>query len=252
MLSMNAADVKRELEALSHPDKAAIFQRFFKTGPGEYGEGDLFIGVTMPEQRAIAKKYTGLSFLEIERLLNSTIHEHRMTGLLILTYQYAAEKERTHGSKKDTHNSAKRKEEIYTFYMKNLHAVNNWDLVDVTVPRIVGTYLYEHQEKSILYKLVKSKNLWERRVAVLATYPFIKKDDFTDIITLCELLLDDEHDLLHKATGWMLREVGKRGEKGLTELKRFLTKHLKRMPRTMLRYAIERFPETERKAWLVK
>lgn len=251
---MNAADVKRELVAISRPDKKEIYQRFFKTGKGQYGEGDVFIGCTMPEQRVIAKKYEVLPFKEIGVLLDSKIHEQRMTGLIILTYQYAgAEKQIEKGTWDDRRIAAKKKKEIYEFYMKNLSAVNNWDLVDVTVPRIVGNYLYEDPEKKkIIYKLVKSKNLWERRVAVLATYSFIKNDDFEDIVKLCQLLLDDKHDLMHKATGWMLREMGKRGERGLVTLKKFLTKHVKRMPRTMLRYSIERFPEKERKAWLKK
>ncbi len=245
---MTAAKVQQALKAVSHPDKKDVYQRFFKTGPGEYGEGDVFIGCTMPEIRSVAKEFKELSFKEIQKLLNSKIHEHRMAGLVILTYQYAhAEKE------KNEEVSKKRKKEIYNFYMKNLAAVNNWDLVDVTVPRIVGNYLYHNQaKKKIIYSLVKSKNLWERRVAVLATAYFISKDDFVDIIKLCEMLLDDKHDLMHKATGWMLREMGKRGEKGLKALKAFLSKHVKRMPRTMLRYSIERFPEQERKAWLKK
>lgn len=237
-----AAAVKHALSRVAHPEKAAVYRRFFKTAPGEYGAGDAFLGVTMPEQRAVAKRFSDLSFPGIERLLGSGIHEHRMTGLLILTYQYAdAEKQRNDERKKD----------LFDFYLRHLSAVNNWDLVDVTVPRIVGSYLREHQErKGLLSELARSKDLWERRVAVLACFPFIRNDDFVDILALCELLLDDEHDLIHKATGWMLREVGKRGAKGERALDGFLRRHVARMPRTMLRYAIERFPEEERRAWL--
>jgi len=250
---MTAADVEQELEAFSHPDKKDVYQRFFKTGPGEYGEGDVFIGCTMPEQRAIAKRYEFLPFSELKKLLTSKIHEHRMTGLLILTYQYVDAEKKGKNSKEEKAFFEKKKEEIYRFYMKNLAAVNNWDLVDVTVPRIVGNHLYHYQEKKkIIYALVKSKRLWERRVAILATFPFIRKDSFEDILILCELLLDDEHDLMHKACGWMLREVGKRGAKGERALKGFLERHVKEMPRTMLRYAIERFPKEKRKAWLRK
>lgn len=266
-----AKTVKAELKRVASPAKARVYQRFFKTGPGEYGEGDIFIGCMMPDCRAIAKQFQALSFKEIQILLNSKIHEERMVGLVILTYQYEElEKEEKKVKKKVKKNEYKKKEikknkeqlkekdyflkqkkKIYAFYMKNLVAVNNWDLVDVTVPRIVGAYLLEHpEEKKIIYKLVRSRNLWDRRVAVLATFPFIKAGDFTDILALAELLLGDRHDLIHKAVGWMLREVGKRGSAGDAALRCFLDRHAATMPRTMLRYAIERFPESRRKAYL--
>jgi 3-methyladenine DNA glycosylase AlkD len=251
---MKATDVKQELEALSHPEKREVYQRFFKTGKGEYGEGDIFLGNTMPDIRSVARHYKALPFSQIQQLLNSKIHEHRMCGLVILTYQYAdAEKLIEKGTWAERRPAESLQKEIYEFYMHNLKAVNNWDLVDVTVPRIVGNYLYKNpSKKKILSKLVKSKILWERRIAVLATSYFISKGEFEDIIAFCEQLLDDEHDLMHKACGWMLREVGKRGPAGERVLKGFLAAHVTQMPRTMLRYSIERLPENERQAWLRK
>ncbi len=250
----SATEVERELARVASPAKAAVYRRFFKTGPGEYGAGDEFLGVTMPAQRAIAKRYQELDLKDVAILLSSRFHEHRMTGLIILTYQYAgAEKRIGEGPERGTRGSEQKKRAIFQFYLANLRSVNNWDLVDVTVPRIVGAYLYEHPERRrLLYGLVRSRALWERRIAVLATFPFIRNDDFDDILKLCALLLDDQHDLIHKATGWMLREVGKRGVKGERALKGFLAAHVTTMPRTMLRYAIEKFPEQERQTWLAR
>ena len=226
-----------DLQKLANPTKATILSGFFKTGKGQYGEGDKFIGITVPLQREIAKKYyESASFVDLQKMLESKIHEYRLTSLLILVYKY------------DKTKNEKLKKEIYNFYLKNLQYINNWDLVDVTTPNIVGDYLLNNpKEKKILYKLVKSKNLWERRVAILATFRFIKEKQFEDTLAISEILLNDTHDLIHKAVGWMLREMGKRDIKPLVK---FLDQHAIMMPRTMLRYAIEKFPEETRKYYL--
>ena len=226
-----------DLQKLANPTKATILSGFFKTSKGQYGEGDKFIGITVPLQREIAKKYyESASFVDLQKMLESKIHEYRLTSLLILVYKY------------DKTKNEKLKKEIYNFYLKNLQYINNWDLVDVTTPNIVGDYLLNNpKEKKILYKLVKSKNLWERRVAILATFRFIKEKQFEDTLAISEILLNDTHDLIHKAVGWMLREMGKRDIKPLIK---FLNKYAGTMPRTMLRYAIEKFPEEMRKIYL--
>ncbi len=221
-------DIVDELRSLENKEKAKILQRFFKTGAGEYGAGDVFLGVSVPKQREIAKKYYDLSLGEIKELLNSKIHEERLTGLLVLVDKYK-----------------KNKKEIFDFYLANRNGINNWDLVDVTCHKIVGDFLVD-KEKDILYKLVKG-NLWERRIAVVSCFAFIRQGDFEDILKISEMLLEDEEDLIHKAIGWMLREVGKRNEKVLED---FLVKNYKRMPRVMLRYAVERFEERKRKKYL--
>ena len=218
-----ASQVKKELKKFTSVKGAKTAQWFFKTGPGEYGEGDKFIGVIVPNQRKVAKKFTGLQLSEIQKLLNSQIHEHRQTGLFILV-----------GNFSKATNSKKKK--IFNFYLKNAKRVNNWDLVDCSAPYIVGGYLINKPRK-ILYKLAKSKNLWERRIAILATFPFIRNKNYTDTLKLAKLLLNDSHDLMHKAVGWMLREVGNRDEK---VLRGFLDKYAKKMPRVMFRYATEK------------
>ena len=223
----------KELQSLANPKQKEILQSFFKTGEGEYGEGDIFLGIKVPDQRKIAKKYTGLSLAKIQELLNSKIHEHRLTGLIILTNKY-----------KKSHQE--NKANLFNFYLKNTKNINNWDLVDLTAPNIVGDFLFD-KNKDTLYKLVRSKNLWEKRIAIISTLHFIKKQEFEDTLAISELLLKDNHDLIHKAVGWMLREVGK---KDIEVLKKFLKQHYKNMPRTMLRYSIEKFPEEERKKWL--
>jgi len=223
----------KELQSLENPKQKEILQSFFKTGEGEYGEGDIFLGIKVPDQRKIAKKYTGLSLTKIQELLNSKIHEHRLTGLIILTNKY-----------KKSHQE--NKANLFNFYLKNTKNINNWDLVDLTAPNIVGDFLFD-KNKDTLYKLVRSKNLWEKRIAIISTLHFIKKQEFEDTLAISELLLKDNHDLIHKAVGWMLREVGK---KDIEVLKKFLKQHYKNMPRTMLRYSIEKFPEEERKKWL--
>ena len=226
-----AADVTRTLRAKSNPEKAAFFPKFFKTGPGEYGEGDKFLGVVVPDQRKIAKQFRELSISQIEKLLDSPLHECRLTGVLILVLQYERAKE-----------DASRKQ-IYDFYLKKKDRINNWDIVDASAHKIVGPHLWERSRKP-LYTLAKSKHLWSNRIAIIATLYFIKREDFDDTIKLSELMLGHPHDLMHKAIGWMLREMGKQGE---SELLAFLAKYQTQMPRTMLRYAIEKLPEAKRK-----
>lgn len=231
---MPIAQIKKELRQAASPEKAAILQRFFKTGPGEYGAGDKFIGVVMPDQRVIAKKYFEiLSLPETEELLHSPYHEDRMLALIILTFKFAKA-------------TAGEQAKIYKLYLKNTKWINNWDLVDVTTPRIVGAYSFYH-DRQLVYKLVKSKSLWERRIAVLATFYYIKQGEISDSLALAKLLLKDDHDLMHKAVGWMLREVGKADQKALEN---FLDEFAHRMPRTMLRYSIERLPESRKKKYL--
>jgi 3-methyladenine DNA glycosylase AlkD len=227
--------LKSDLQKKRNSKKAKILQRFFKTGKGQYGEGDIFLGITVPEQRKTAKKYLDITLKQLQELLKSKIHEYRLVALLILVEKYKKSDE-------------KNKREIYNFYLKNTKNVNNWDLVDITAPNIVGDFLTK-KDKHILYKLVRSNSLWERRIGILATFTFIKNHDYKDALLVTEILLHDDHDLIHKAVGWMLREIGKRDQKLLEE---FLTKHIKKMPRTTLRYAIERFPEKKRKAYLKK
>lgn len=232
---MTAEDVQQALQKVADPQKAKILARFFKTGPGEYGEGDCFIGVVVPAQRLIAKEFRELPLNEVLKLLQSKLHEERLCALLILTYKYPKLNEQE-------------KKQVIAFYLKHVKFINNWDLVDLSAPKLLGQYLLEqHSERKILYKLAKSQNLWERRIAILATYSFIKRKEFTDTLKLAELLLTDKQDLLHKAVGWMLREVGKLDQKAEEE---FLRKHAEKMPRTMLRYAIERFEEKLRRRYL--
>jgi 3-methyladenine DNA glycosylase AlkD len=227
--------IKRDLSQLSNPEKAKKLSGFFKTGKGQYGEGDIFLGIPVPEQRKVAKRYIDLTLNDLQELLSSKIHEHRLTALLILVSKY----EKADNSGKD---------EIFSFYLKNTEYVNNWDLVDLSAPKIVGDYLF-NKDTSILFKLAKSNNLWERRIAVLSTFKFIRNNDFEDALSISELLLDDKHDLIHKAVGWMLREIGKRDQE-IEE--RFLSRYCMQMPRTMLRYAIEKFDENKRKFYLAQ
>jgi 3-methyladenine DNA glycosylase AlkD len=226
--------LKKEFSKLANPDKARNLEKYFKTGKGEYAEGDKFLGIVVPEQRKLVKKYAALlSLEEIQELLNTKIHEYRLTALLILVKQYQKADEKI-------------KKQIFDFYLKNTKNINNWDLVDLSSRDIVGNYLLD-KDKSILYQLANSKDLWEKRIAIISTSEFIRKSQFDDTIKISEILLKDKHDLIHKAVGWMLREVGKRNQEILES---FLKKHRKIMPRTMLRYAIEKFPENKRKAFL--
>jgi len=226
-------ELRSDLRKLASPRKAKILQRFFKTGPGEYGAGDVFWGITSAKSRSLVRKYKDLSLTEIKQLLRSKIHEERQMALLILVYQYE-------------HGSLPEQERIYRLYLKSTPYINNWDLVDLSAPKIVGVYLFD-KPRAILYKLVKSSNLWERRLAVLATFYFIRQGQYADTLKLAQLLLKDKHDLMHKAVGWMLREVGKRSLK--TEVA-FLDKYASQMPRTMLRYAIEKLSPQQRSHYL--
>jgi len=225
-------DLKKELKTKSSPKKAKILQRFFKTGPEEYGEGDVFLGIAVPEIRKLVKKYSDLKIKEIIKLLHSKIHEERLIALLIMVKKFQIEKN---------------KEKIYNLYLKNTKYINNWDLVDLSANKIVGDYLLD-KPKSILYKLARSKSVWERRISIIATFNFIKNNKFEETLKIARILLNDKHDLIHKAVGWMLREIGKRDLK--TE-ERFLKKYYPKMPRTMLRYAIKKFPEKKRKQYLL-
>lgn len=236
-LSLN--DLMGELKRLRNSSKTIVLQRFFKTGLGQYGEGDIFWGLNVPDCRRLAKKYAALKMTDVLVLLKSEIHEIRLTALLIIVEHYQrAEK-------------IEEKRKIVNIYLKNSRYINNWDLVDLSVYKILGDYLlYSKKERNILDKLVVSKNLWERRLAMVATYAFIKAGQEDMAYQVAEKLLDDKHDLMHKAVGWMLREAGKRGD--IAKLHQFINKHIKDLPRTTLRYAIERFPERERQAYLKK
>jgi 3-methyladenine DNA glycosylase AlkD len=234
---MSAILVKKELQALANRGKAHDLQKFFQTAPGQYGEGDIFLGLAVPHVREIAKKYKKLSLQQIEILTRSEFHEVRLCGLVILTIQYKGAKER------------KEKKNIFDLYMKALYAgdINNWDLVDVTAP-IIGAYLIDSQDPYVLlFKLAKSKSLWQRRVSMVFTFAFIRAGEIEPTFEMAEKLLHDKHDLIHKAVGWALREAGKLNGIALRD---FLSEHSHEMPRTMLRYSIEKFPERERKKWL--
>jgi len=235
--------LKSDINKLKNSQKARDYAWFFKTGAGEYGEGDKFLGLTMPQMRSIVKKYLDLKLEDIQKLLDSKIHEYRMIGVLILVKQYENAKKL-----RDPSAAARLRDDIFFFYLKNSKRINNWDLVDLSAPNIVGNYLLD-KKRDILYKYAQSKNLWKRRIAVISTAAFINQNDFKDILKLSKMLLNDKHDLIHKATGWMLREVGKRDVK---VLEKFLDKHTLQMPRTMLRYSIEKFDEKKRKYYLIK
>lgn len=225
--------IKKELQKKGDKERAKALSRFFKTGKGQYGEGDVFLGIKVPIQREIVKMFKEVSLFEIQELIDDKIHECRLTGLLILVQKYK---------------KAEDKKEIFDFYLKNAKKINNWDLVDLTAPNIVGDFLLnKKKEREILYSLSKSKNLWERRIAILSTFTFLREKQFKDAIEISKILLKDEHDLIHKAVGWMLREIGKR-DKGVEV--DFLKKYCKIMPRTMLRYAIEKFDSREREKYM--
>lgn len=228
--------IQKEMRRLANPQKAKILSGFFKTGKGQYGEGDIFLGVMVPQTRSVAKKYfQSAGFDDVQKLLLNPCHELRLLGLIMLNMQYGKGGEKT-------------RSEIYKFYLKNTKQINNWDLVDLSAPNIVGTQLL-NADKKILYKLALSKNLWQRRIAIISTATFIRAGKFDDTIKIADMLLADEHDLIHKAVGWMLREVGNRNE---AVLKKYLSTRYYKMPRTMLRYAIEKFPENIRKKYLLK
>lgn len=222
-----------ELKKLANPERAKLSARYFKTGKGEYAEGDLFCGLTTPQVRAVAGKFQDLPLSEVEQVLQGRYHEERTVALIILKYQFHKGDEAT-------------KRKIYELYLRNTKHINNWDLVDISAGEILGVYL-ANKRRDILFQLAKSKMLWERRMAIMATFYYIRQGEYSDTLKISEILLKDEHDLIHKAVGWMLREVGKQDKKTEEE---FLRKNLKIMPRTMLRYAIEKFPEKERRLFL--
>ena len=228
--SPSLAKLRGELKSLKDPAKARILSGFFKTGPGQYGEGDRFYGITVPRSREISKRYLGLPLRDIERLLHSKIHEERFQALLLLVQRYPADPTA-----------------VYNAYLKNLKWINNWDLVDASAEHIVGAWLKD-RDRGPLYRLAASKHLWSRRVAMVSTFHFIKLGQSRDTLELAKLLMKDEHDLIHKAVGWMLRELGKRVSGKI--LRKFLRENAARMPRTALRVAIERFSLQERRRWL--
>lgn len=225
--------MQRRLRRSADPVKARLLLRFFKTGPGEYGEGDRFLGIMVPDIRRAVQEFREAPLSEIRRLLRSPFHEERLLALLILVRQYERMAEA-------------RRIAIYSLYLRSVRFINNWDLVDLTAPHIVGAHLKARSRRP-LYVLARSKDLWKRRIAVLATFSFIRDGHFDDALAIAGILLADEEDLIHKATGWMLREVGKRDQR---VLEGFLGKHCRSMPRTMLRYAIERFPHAKRLRYL--
>ena len=231
------SELKKDVRRLGSPKKAKVYQRFFKTGKGEYGEGDIFLGLTVPQSRKIATTYKDLSFPDIKKLLQSKVHEERLIALLILVDRFSSFAKASEDKRK----------RIFDFYLKHTKYINNWDLVDLSAAKIVGEYLMD-KSKNVLFKLARSNNLWERRISIVATYQFIKDGRCQEALKVSQMLLKDEHDLIHKAVGWMLREVGKNCSQEVLE--EFLKKHYKEIPRTTLRYAIEKFPKKLQKEYL--
>ena len=229
---MNAQDLELSLKKYADEKDALFLQRFFKTGKGQYGEGDIFIGVRMPQLRLVCKQFSDLQLREVQKLLNSKVHEHRMAALIILRLQYRL-------------SSEQKKDSIYNLYLKNVYRgrINNWDLVDASAPYIVGDHLM-NRSRTILFELAKNNDIWQRRVAVLGSFAFINEGDSTTTIELAEQLLQDRHDLIQKAVGWSLREVGKRSDRAI--LIHFLDQHAHEMPRTMLRYSLEHLDAKQR------
>ena len=225
---------REEIRALANKEIAQHSLRFFKTDKGEYGHGDLFLGVRAPKIRSIAKKHIDISITDMQTLIRSKYHEERFLGLIILVNKYAKTKDK------------KTKNQLYKIYISSFKYINGWDLVDVTCPHVTGKHLID-KDRTILYKWAKSDDLWTKRIAMVSTFSFIRKNDLEDTFKIAEILLHDEHDLIHKAVGWMLREAGKRDIK---KEETFLKKYYKTMPRTMLRYSIEKFPESKRQKYL--
>ncbi len=238
---MKLAQLVKELEKEKNSAQAKVLQGFFKTKKGEYGEGDIFLGIKVPVQRKLSKKYD-LGLGEMQELLNSKIHEHRMCALFVLIRNFENAKKI---------NDKKTQKQIFDFYLENAKKgnINNWDLVDLSAPNIAGEYLLD-KDRNVLYKLASSKIIWEKRISILATFTFIKNKQIVDTAKIAKILLKDEHDLIQKAVGWMLREMGKRTSE--EELIRFLDKYSKEMPRTMLRYSIERLSEKQKKYYMQK
>ena len=231
---MTAEFILQELLSVADPKKAQFLQGFFKTGKGEYAEGDIMLGIKVPLTRNIVKTNQALPLPEIQILLDSEYHEARLAGLLFLVQQFKKAKKE------------KERKEIFDFYLKNARKANNWDLVDVTCRDVIGTFLLD-KDREILYQLAESDNLWEQRMAIVSTWTFIKNREYSDTLAIAEKLLNHSHDLIHKAVGWMLREIGKKDRETLVD---FLDKHHKTMPRTALRYAIEHFSPEERGGYL--
>ena len=234
--SASAAQIKRALKEYINPEKAAFFPRFFKAGKGEYAEGDKFLGVTVPNQRKIAKQFRDVPIDVVEKLLDDAYHECRLTALLILVEKF--QRAKTQEDRKI----------VFDLYVKKMDQVNNWDLVDSSAHKIVGPYLEESGDDKLLDRLAESGHLWRQRIAIIATLHFIKQNEFDHTIRIGEMLLDHPHDLIHKAVGWMIREMGNRDKNALTCF--LQSNEYETMPRTMLRYAIEKLPEKERKAYL--
>lgn len=232
---MTADFVLSELLSIANPEKAAFLQKFFKTGPGQYAEGDVFLGIVVPLTRSVAKANKQTPLPELQKLIESEYHEARLCALLIVAEQFKKADE------------AQRKA-LYDFYLRNARRINNWDLVDVTCPHVVGAYLID-KDRSRLYELAESDNLWEQRIAMVSTVAFIRKREYSDTLALARILMGHKHDLMHKAVGWMLREVGKKDRETLTE---FLEEYATSLPRTALRYAIEHYPEEQRQYFLKK
>lgn len=228
-----AAEISSRLQQLGNQDKARLLQGFFKTGPGQYAEGDRFIGVKVPQVRSLLREYKGLSSDQVLPLLASTIHEERLFALLALVRCFEQGDQVT-------------RMQIFHLYLGHTAHINNWDLVDCSAPQIVGGFLLD-QRRDLLRELARSASLWERRIAIMASFAFVRLGQFSDTLQISEMLLDDKEDLIHKATGWMLREVGKRD---MAVEEEFLRQYCGVMPRTMLRYAIEKFPEQKRRAYL--
>jgi 3-methyladenine DNA glycosylase AlkD len=241
-------ELQKELKKIADPVRAKNLQWYFKTGKGEYGEGDIFIGITVPKLREMVKKYSNLNIEQLQELIKSKIHEERLLALLILVNKYE---------------TTNHKKICFHFYIKNLQHINNWDLIDLSAPEIIGTHLLNNDQiriklgnknflaspEQVLEELAKSESVWEKRISIISTFMFIKNNKFDYSLKIAQILLADKHDLIHKAVGWMLREIGKRDLQ--TEVK-FLDKHYEKMPRTMLRYAIEKFPEKQRTMYLKK
>ena len=230
---MTLSELRRRLRALADPEAAEVSQRYFKTGPGQYGEGDKFLGIRVGPLRGLVKECDQLPIRDVVKLLQSEWHEERVVGVLILVRRYGRGDEQ-------------QRDEIYDLYLASTDRINNWDLVDASAPHIVGAHLRQ-RDRAPLYALAKSQSLWKRRIAMIATQHYIRRNDFSDALAIAKLLLRDTHDLIHKAAGWMLREIGDRDRR---TAETFLEQHAARMPRTMLRYAIEKFPAELRRRYM--
>ncbi len=228
--------IQKQIRKQSCKEYAIKCQRFFKTAPGEYGHGDIFLGIKTPEIRKLAKENIELKIIDVKKLIYSKFHEERLLGLIIIVNKYSKTK------------NEKVKEQLYQVYIKSFKYINNWDLVDVTCPHIIGKHLID-KDRKILYQWAKSDHLWTKRIAMISNWWFIRKNDLIDVFKMSKILISDEHDLIQKAVGWMLREAGK---KDIQKLEAYLKKHSNKMPRTMLRYAIEKLPEKKRQFYLKK